>query len=165
MVPQLHGGSIDIHKGSYYLTMGTQTDHPSVSGLNAYGGINMHGNSISKCSGIGNDQGDLNLASSGKISISSGTETWINNTLSGIVVNNGSGSMVSLSSLIVRKQGNGAQLGNLWVGDNVINATTDLHLNNNGKIYLNNSGSGVILDGENGKSLREYIIDLIGQYR
>lgn len=164
MVRLLLGGSIDIHKGGYYLTMGIATDHPSVSGLNAHGGINMWGNGISRCNGVGNTDGDLNLASSGKISISSGTETWINNTLSGIVVNNGSGSMVSLSSLIVRKQGNGAQLGNLWVGDNVINATTDLHLNNNGKIYLNNSGSGVILDGENGKSLREYIIDLIGQY-
>lgn len=41
------GGSISIHKGNYYLEMGIATDHPSVSGLNAYGGINMHGNDIS----------------------------------------------------------------------------------------------------------------------
>lgn len=133
MVLQLHGGSIDVHKGNYYLSMGIDTDHPSVSGLNAHGGINMHGHSISNCNGIGNDQGDLNLASSGKISISPGTETWINNTLSGIVVNNGSGNMVSLSSLIVSKQGNGAQLGNLWVGDHVINDSSgsqiDMYLN------------------------------------
>lgn len=27
--------------------MGIETDHPSVSGLNAYGGINMYGNGIS----------------------------------------------------------------------------------------------------------------------
>jgi len=52
VVQLLHGGSIDIHKGGYYLTMGTQTDHPSVSGLNAYGGINMHGNGISNITAL-----------------------------------------------------------------------------------------------------------------
>lgn len=52
MVLLLHGGSIDIHKGSYYLTMGTTTDHPSVSGLNAYGGINMHGHGISNITAL-----------------------------------------------------------------------------------------------------------------
>jgi hypothetical protein len=29
--------------------MGVSSDHPSVSGLNAYGGINMHGNDIGNC--------------------------------------------------------------------------------------------------------------------
>lgn len=53
MVLQLRGGSIDIHKGGYYLTMGVASDHPSVSGLNAYGGINMHGNDIGACDNIG----------------------------------------------------------------------------------------------------------------
>lgn len=49
------GGSISIHKGDYYLEMGIATDHPSVSGLNAYGGINMHGNQIGDCNKISVD--------------------------------------------------------------------------------------------------------------
>lgn len=51
----LLGGSINIHKGGYYLEMGIATDHPSVSGLNAYGGINMHGNEIGACNKISVD--------------------------------------------------------------------------------------------------------------
>lgn len=35
--------------------MGIATDHPSVSGLNAYGGINMHGNQIGDCNKISVD--------------------------------------------------------------------------------------------------------------
>ena len=49
------GGSISIHKGGYYLEMGITSDHPSVSGLNAYGGINMHGNQIGNCDKISVD--------------------------------------------------------------------------------------------------------------
>ena len=64
---------------------------------------------------------------------------------------------------MVSKQGNGAQLGNLWVGDDVINANVDLHLNNNGILYLNNSLAGIKLNGEGNKTLKQCIIDLINE--
>ena len=85
----LLGGSIDIHKGSYYLTMGIETDHPSVSGLNAHGGINMWGNGISnvtQLSGVNSITGSGNLnISAGGTSITGGLTTdalTVNGTLS-----------------------------------------------------------------------------------
>lgn len=85
----LLGGSIDIHKGSYYLTMGIETDHPSVSGLNAHGGINMWGNGISnvtQLSGVNSITGSGNLnISAGGTSIIGGLTTdalTVNGTLS-----------------------------------------------------------------------------------
>ena len=72
----ISGGSISIHKGSYYLEMGINTDHPSVSGLNAYGGINLHNNGISNCNGI-SGSGTITIGSSinvlGSISINGDT--------------------------------------------------------------------------------------------
>lgn len=70
MVLRLHGGSIEIHKDQYFLEMGGFTDHPRVSGLNAYGGINMHNNGISNCSNLGSD-GVLNISSGDNITLSS----------------------------------------------------------------------------------------------
>ena len=81
----ISGGSISIHKGSYYLEMGISTDHPSVSGLNAYGGINLHGNGISNCNAI---------SGSGTIRIGSSI-----NILGGISINGDDGSSGSFSSL------------------------------------------------------------------
>lgn len=69
MVRLLPGGSIDIHKGGYYLTMGIETDHPSVSGLNAHGGINMHNNGISNVTQL---SGVNSITGSGNLNISAG---------------------------------------------------------------------------------------------
>lgn len=41
--------------GGGYIKMGIDTDHPSISGLNAYGGINMHNNQIGSCNKISVD--------------------------------------------------------------------------------------------------------------
>ena len=53
--------------GGGYIKMGRDTDHPSVSGLNAYGGINMHNNSIGACSQIGVDT--IGSSSTGKVTV------------------------------------------------------------------------------------------------
>ena len=83
---QLHGGSIDIHKGNYYLTMGIDTDHPSVSGLNAYGGINMHNNGISNVTQL---SGVTSITGSGNLSISAGGTTIIGGLTSDALTVNG----------------------------------------------------------------------------
>ncbi len=101
----LLGGSIDIHKGDYYLTMGIATDHPSVSGLNAHGGINMWGNGISRCNGIGNTDGDLTISANTNITISPNGSTYIDNTLAGIVLRNASGEWQSLRAILDERYG------------------------------------------------------------
>ena len=65
----LPGGSIDITKGGYYLRMGGETDHPRVSGLNCYGGINMHNNGISNVTQL---SGVNSITGSGNLNISAG---------------------------------------------------------------------------------------------
>ena len=160
------GGSINIHKGKYYLEMGIDTDHPKVSGLNVSGsggGIAMNGAGISGFGGASSSN-SYTLSSDGHITISPGGSLYLDNSLAGILVKDGE-KPTSLSNLVVTKQGNGAQLGNLWVGDDVINADKDLHLNNGGTLYLNNSLTGIKLNGENNKTLKECIIELIKMYK
>lgn len=50
---RVRGGQLNIDTaGGGYLKVGVETVHPSVSGLNAYGGFNMHGNEIGNCNKI-----------------------------------------------------------------------------------------------------------------
>ena len=158
-------GTLDIRNGEHYLTMGFNTDHPEVSGLNitGSGGIAMNNNGISGFGGASSSN-SYTLSSDGNITISSGGSLYLDNSLAGILVKNEE-NFTSLSNLVVTKQGNGAQLGTLWVGDDVINADKDLHLNNGGTLYLNNSLTGIKLNGENNKTLKECIIELIKMYK
>ena len=162
-------GRLNITDGSgHYLRMGfSEGDNPSVSGLNVGNkGIAMDGsNGISGCAGASNTNGGASYTCSGNMSIRGDNQLYLRggNAASSILVYTSSG-FQSITSLFIPHQGNGAQLGNLWVGDDVINAAVDLHLNNNGTLYFNNSLTGIKLDGENGKTLRQCIIDLIKQY-
>ena len=116
------GGKINITTANGgFLRAGFDTNHVNVSGINTGSyGIAMNGvNGISGCPGIGNSSGDLNISSGGNISISPSNSLFLGNTLGGIILT-GEGNK-SLEALLVKKSGNGAQLGNLWVGDHVIN--------------------------------------------
>ena len=130
------GGSISIHKGSYYLEMGIATDHPSVSGLNVKGsggGITMNGAGISGFGGA-SSTGSYTMSADGDITITAGNNLYLGGAAgtSHILLHSSSG-WVSMNNLYVPYQGNGAQLGNLWVGDHVINDSSgsqiDMYLN------------------------------------
>lgn len=132
------GGSINISNGdSYYLRMGDNwTRHPEVSGLNVKGsggGIAMNGAEISGFGGA-SSTGSYTMSANGDITITAGNNLYLGGAAgtSHILLHSSSG-WVSMNSLYVPYQGNGAQLGSLWVGDHVINDVSgsqiDMYLN------------------------------------
>lgn len=132
------GGSINISNGdSYYLRMGDNwTRHPEVSGLNVKGsggGIAMNGAGISGFGGA-SSTGSYTMSADGDITITAGNNLYLGGAAgtSHILLHSSSG-WVSMNNLYVPYQGNGAQLGNLWVGDHVINDSSgsqiDMYLN------------------------------------
>ena len=148
-------GTLNIRNGDAYLKMGFSTSHPEASGLNITGGygIKLNGNGISDFGGASSSN-SYTLSSDGHITISPGGSLYLNNSLAGILVKNGD-NFTSLSNVVVTKSGNGAQLGNIWVGDHVINDSIGAQISMDYNLDLYSArgyhvrANSVIIGGEN----------------
>lgn len=148
------GSTIDISANGGYLQMGAGsnwTKHPAVSGLNVSGngdGIAMNGAGISGFGGASNNNaytlssGSYIELTGAQLRLKGGTETssillWSN------------GAYQSMNNIYIAKQGNGAQLGELWVGDHVINDSlgSQISMDYNLDLYAK-SGYNVRAGGE-----------------